>query len=120
MDQANIVAKIVKECLQGPDFSALKEEIANHEFVHMYWEVLKGHRETPTSVGHTKTKKILFINEASVIVQDVKLSVGSSRWITNKVYLADWHKVFAGWLGSEGMKHVMRMCWGDGIEMYRD
>ena len=99
MDQASIVAKIVKECLQGPDFSALKEEIANHEFVHMYWEVLKGHRETPTSVGHTKTKKILFINEASVIVQDVELSVVGSQ--TKSIWQIGTRCLLAGWEARE-------------------
>ena len=117
MDQASIVAKIVKECLQGPDFSALKEELRSHEFVRVYWEVLKGVRETPTKPNYTNTKKILFVNERSVIVQDVEKTCGSSRFVTYKIYFEDWKKVFAKWL-SDDMKPVMRDCWRRGMYMY--
>ena len=97
MDQASIVAKIVKECLQGPDFSALKEELRSHEFVRLYWQVVKGIRETPTAPNYTNTKKILFVNERSVIVQDVEMPCGASRFVTYKILLQDWEKVFASW-----------------------
>ena len=94
MDQANIIASIVKECLQGPDFSKLKKEILTHEFVSVYWEVIKGIR-TEKRKNYTNTKKILFVTDRSVIVQDVELQCGSSRFVTYQIYLKDWEKVFA-------------------------
>ena len=119
MDQANIIASIVKECLQGPDFSKLKKEILTHEFVSVYWEVIKGIRIEKRK-NYTNTKKILFVTDRSVIVQDVELSCGSSRFVTYQIYLKDWEKVFASWISSSGMKSAMRECWERGIYMYQN
>ena len=120
MDQASIVAKIVKVCLQGPDFSALKKELRSHEFVRLYWEVVRGLRETPTDSNRANVKKILFVNERSVIVQDVELSADCTRFETHKILLQDWEKCFESWLTDPDDILGMRFCWNDGIEMYRD
>ena len=97
LDEPTVVAAIVNGYLQGPDFEQLKEEIRAHEFGNFYWEVVKGSRETPTSADHYNCKKILFVNETSLIVQDVELSYDATRFETFKIYLEDWGKCFATW-----------------------
>ena len=124
LDEPAVVAAIVNGYIQGPDFEQLKEEIRAHEFGNFYWEVVKGRRETPTSQEHYNCKKILFVNETSVIVQDVELSYDATRFETFKIYLEDWGKCFATWdlttrsESHEQMKVTCARIWKNGFTQY--
>lgn len=111
MDQASIVAKIVKECLQGPDFSDLKEELRNHEFVNL----IPANRN-PSKF--TKWFKILFVCENSVIVQEVELTYGETRFVTQRIWFSDWAGMFDSWVTTR--RECLKYCWADGYEMYLD
>ena len=112
MDIPSIISKLVKDCLTGPDWEVLKDELRSHEFVRLYWEVLKEVRETPSSENYNSVFKILFVNEASVIVQDVERDFDATKFHTYKVYFQDWHTAFQRWEADE--HGLFQECWEDG------
>jgi hypothetical protein len=87
----SVVAKIVKDYIQVPDYSALREEIGNHTYASLqlpedkipYWFVL------------------LFVTSDCAIVQEVMLHCGCTRFRVKKIQLSDWEAVFKHWIDEE-------------------
>ena len=93
-----VVTCLLKDYVQRPTFEELKAELAQHEFV-----VLKDHfvndAEYSGRYGHvTGWYKIQFVLAECVIVEDVLLTCGRTRFDTHKIMLAHWDRVFGEWI----------------------
>ena len=85
-----VVAKIIKDYVQVPTFEELKEEIQHQEYARMklstdrmitgYWYAM------------------LYVTTEHVVVQDVLLKVGDTRFGTHLVKLSDWNTYFIEWI----------------------
>ena len=86
----SLLAKVLKEYVQEPDWSALKTEIEAHKYANI---------KMPDFLEHWYA--ILHVTGDSVVIQDVLLKVGHTRFEVHVVRLADWHNVFREWIGKE-------------------
>ena len=111
-----VISKTLLEYVQTPDWSVLKEELEAHTYAQMKWKVVRDPSCTETDPRFSNIKRILFVNETSVIVQDVEMSCGHTRFETHKVYFEDWGKCFISW--AEERKQDWDECWVDGCRMY--
>ena len=109
-DIASVVAKYLKEYVQGPDYSKLIAEIREHSYV---YSKLQDIDRSPKGVP----RRILFINQDSVIVQDIEMRFDSTRFDTYKIMFKDWDTTFIKWADEES-KYWQDRCWVDGCRMY--
>ena len=85
----SVVSKIVKDYIQAPDYSALREEIGNHAYAHLQREEDK---------FCPQWYVILFTTSESAIVQEVLLTCGYTRFRVSKIHLSKWAAVFKNWI----------------------
>ena len=107
--ETELVGKIVLNYLV-PDFGKLKADLAAHTYVECRVVNSKG-------VDDCKIRRILFICEESVILQDVEMGWAHTRFATHRVMFNDWGNVFMRWADGE-RKWEWDACWEDGFEMY--
>ena len=113
----SVVAKLLKDYVSMPtNHDALKEEIMQHTYGRFKWKLIKDPACQDEDPKYSNVKRILFVNERSVIVQDVEMSVGSTRFDTYKIMLDDWARVFIAW--AERRTADWDNCWYEGCRMY--
>jgi hypothetical protein len=110
MSVENLVAKIIVEKLQ-PDFTALREEIAKHQFVRM--------KDDLDCTG-SSWNKVLFTTSESAIVQEVELTFNQTRFRTHNVaFGAEWKNKFVNWIDADNECYIIVLdCWERGMAMY--
>ena len=101
-----VIGHIILEYVNGADHRDLKESIDEHTFVKLYWEVLKQDAEAPTSENHFAVYKILFINECSVIVQNISVLEKVHR-----IFYGEWDAVFHSFVAAERDDHFDTIFW---------
>ena len=112
MSVENLVANLIVEKLQ-PDFTALRDEIAKHKFVHMKLNLDEAF-DAPTWA------KVLFTTSESAIVQEVELTFDQTRFVTfNVAFGAEWDKCFVNWIDEDHSRfRDVLDCWERGMGMY--
>ena len=110
MDQMSCIGKIIVETLQ-PDYSVLKTEIEQFEYVSLYFP----------RFNIPRNYKILFATNETVVVQEIEMTWGETRFQTFGVKFEDWENHFRGFvsLGSSDFT-LCDICWRDGFEMYKE
>ena len=108
---ANIVLAYVKPTEEE---RTLREELKKHEYVELNY---------PGShiPGMGFWFKILFVCEESVIVQEVLLTAGETRFQTEKILLPvkDWAARFVCWIDKNHDRwDDVPQCFDEGFEMY--
>ena len=108
MSLQNTVANLIVQKLQ-PDYTSLRTEIESHEFVLM----------TTTSQRPPMWTKVLFTTDYDVIIQEVLLVVGATRFLTHKMPLSGWDTHFGEWIdkGHDRYYDVLD-SWDQGMGMY--
>ncbi len=112
------VGQIVKDLITTPDYSALMEYITeNHknDFVRL--------KQEPTEDGvHVLPTyyKVLFTNSVSIIVEELEMSYGCTRFEIRQIYAGKWNEMFVSWLTPEDDQYewLGRSSWRDGMNMY--
>ena len=114
MDSEALTAKIVLAYVKPTEEErTLREELKTHEFVSLRGLYLPRAQE----VG--SWYKIKFVCEDSVIVEELELNAGETRFLSHKIYLKDWQNHFVYWMDpSHARFEDARLCWEDGVEMY--
>ena len=122
MSVENLVANLIVEKLQ-PDFTALRDEIATHQFVHMKLN-LDMDIDAPTWA------KVLFTTSESAIVQEVELTFDQTRFKTyNIAFGTEWTNKFVNWIDPDPSPDndypspdndypIVLDCWERGMGMY--
>ena len=116
-----VVAKVIKDYITPENFDDLKATLRQHTYGRFKWKLVRDiSRGQAVQKSYdpkfNDVKRILFINEASVILQDVELSFGKTRFDTYKVMLRDWDRVFIAW--AEKRVADWDSCWEEGCRMY--
>lgn len=111
----NVVSNLLLSYINPKDWSPLIEELKKHKFVRLQWKILKNPDTAERDPKFCNTKAILFINTDSVIVQNVQMSVGDTRFKVLKIMFEDWNSVFVNWPNTDGrLERFMK----DGCLMY--
>ena len=114
----SLVAKIIKDYVMG-DFEKLIEEIKFFgPYGRFQCKLVKDINSTETDSKFRSVMKVLFVNQDSVILQDVELSGDCTRFGTYKVLLEDWSKVFQEWEDADACDGWLELCWTAGMRMY--
>ena len=111
-----VISKTVAAYVALPNYDALKDEIRQHTYGRFKWKLVKDPTCTNEDPSFFNTKRILFVNEQSVVIQDVEMSVGVTRFGTYKIMLEDWTRVFIDW--SDERTIDWDYCWNQGCRMY--
>ena len=111
-----MVAKVLKDYVQQPDYSEKRAEIANHEFASLKRRLPR----TSTQIANHDYDgsvwcKILFTTSDAVIVQEVEMTCGNTRFQVYKIEISEWDGTFVEWLDDDW---VVRDCWEKGARMY--
>ena len=110
-----VVSKLVKDYVQQPDYSAIRDEIDAH--TEGFCLIRQRFEEPDGPVG--KLAKVLFTNSETVIVQDLELTCGHTRYNVRQIALPDWQKWLKEWVDEGGFYYdVCVDCWQDGMRMY--
>ena len=120
MSLQSCVAKMLETYVQPPDFSALKQDIGQRTYGLFRWKILKNLNDPETDDRFSSIWRIMFICEQSVIIQQTELSVGESRFLTYRVMLNDWGKVFINWGPDTDRRDDWDRCWHEGMYMYHE
>ena len=96
-----VVTSILKDYVQTPTFEELKADISRYQYVglrdHFVNDVKYSGR-----YGHvTGWYKIKHVLSEAVIVEEVLLKCGKTRFDTHVVKLSEWDKVFGEWIDSD-------------------
>ena len=114
-----VVSKLVKDYMQQPDYSAIRDEIDAHT---EGFCLIRQTLEDPVAgvcrpLG--KLAKVLFTNSETVIVQDLELTCGHTRFNVRQIALPDWQKWLKEWVDEGGFYYdVCVDIWQDGMRMY--
>ena len=111
-----VIAKVLQDYNQSPTFEDLKAELRQHTYGRFKWKLVEDLSCPDEDPKFNNVKRILFVNEASVIIQDVEMIVGSTRFDTHKIMLKDWNRVFIKW--AEERSNDWNYCWNQGARMY--
>jgi hypothetical protein len=111
-----VIAKIVTDYVAPPNYDALKEEIRQHTYGSFQWKLLDDPTCTDEDPKYSNIQRVLFVNEQSVIVQEVEMTFDSTRFNTYKIMLEDWSRVFIAW--AEKRTADWDHCWDQGCRMY--
>ncbi len=112
------IGQIVKDLISTPDHSALMEDInENHknDFVLLKHELAEdGFQELP------QYYKVLFTNSVSIIVEQLEMMAGWTRFRVRQIDAGKWPEMFVSWLTPEDSEYewLGQMSWCDGINMY--
>ena len=112
----SVVAKLLTDYVTPTNYDALKEEIQQHTYGNFQWKLVKDITCQETDPRFSNVKRVIFINEQSVILQDVEMAVYCTRFGTYKVMLKDWEKVFISW--ADTRTDEWDYCWMEGARMY--
>ena len=111
-----VVAKLLKDYVMPLNYDALKTELNQHTYGRFKWKLVRDITCQEDDPKYWNIKRILFVNEQSVIVQDVEMSVGMTRFETHKIMFRDWNRVFIDW--EESRTSAWDNCWNQGCRMY--
>ena len=109
-----VVAKVLKDYVTPPDYSELMRDInENHanDFV-----VLKQDGRHPTTGKRFEPTdyKVLFTTSDTIVVQEVQMSFGRTRFKVRKFHAKEWPDYYEGWVT---WSELTRM-WEDGCRYY--
>ena len=90
-----VVATVLKDYIKVPDYEAVLDEVLQHDYANLK---LPGH-----AIHHWYA--ILHKTSDSVIVQDVLLNAGDTRFATHVVHIADWDGVFMEWIDADHARY---------------
>ena len=97
-----VVSNVLKDYVQCPTHEALKEELGKHEYVMLkHWIINDPLGRNQFGNQHrdaTSWYKIKHICLDCVIVEDVLLVAGKTRFDTHVVALNEWETVFGEWI----------------------
>ena len=113
-----VIAKVVKDYVKPKDWSTLIAELEQHRYGTFKWKLVRDPTCTETDPMFSNIQRILFVNKESVILQSIELSVGKTRFDTNKVMFEDWDKVFLDWQDNTPRTWEWEECWVEGMRMY--
>ena len=109
------LAKEIVELLQ-PDYSEKIAEIEAHE---TKFVVLLLGSATSGETGPTKWYRVLFTASDCVVVQEIELTAGYTRFKIKKIQFSDWDEKFVEWIGTDHDRFCdAASCWNDGMQMY--
>ena len=114
-----VVSKLVKDYVQQPDYSAIRDEIDAH--TEGFCLIRQRLEDPDTQVLRPlgKLAKVLFTNSETVIVQDLELTCGHTRYNVRQIALPDWQKWLKEWVDEGGFYYdVCVDIWQDGMRMY--
>jgi len=83
-----LVAKVLKDYVQVPTYEELKEEIQNQEYAEM--------KLSTDTIPDWYA--MLYVTTEHVVVQDVLLTAGQTRYETHLVKLSEWNTYFVEWI----------------------
>jgi hypothetical protein len=120
-DIATVVGVLVKEFALPPDYSTLMEELATHENDFVRLHTLDSIAPVcPGAIPIPRMFKILFTTDEAIIVQELELTWGNSRFEVRKIDACEWDDYFVEWLTpeDEDYGYLGRSLWVDGMRMY--
>jgi len=97
-----LIAKLVTDLVNPPNYDALREQIASHDYV-----LLKDKQVYRDDCSDTFTSwyKILFTASDCVVVQAVLLDVTHTRFAVYKVPLSKWEGAFDEWIDEDHSRY---------------
>jgi hypothetical protein len=114
----SVLAKVLREYIDPTEFDQLKAEIGQHTYARLKWKLLQNPACQNEDPRFSCLYRTLFLNERSVIVQEVELGGDRTRFGTYKIMLPEWSRVFINW--GEERRATWDWCWNEGMNMYRD
>ena len=112
-DSDAIVGAIIKGYVQQPDYSNIRDEIEEHK-APGFCRVKRD--ENDRCPGWCK---ILFVTSETVIIQEVELTFGQTRFQVRNIPFPEWKGLFVEWIGNLHTRYVdVAGCWIDGMCMY--
>jgi hypothetical protein len=111
-----VISKTVAAYVALPNYDVLKEDILQHTYGRFKWKLLDDPTCTNEDPKYSNIQRVLFVNEQSVIVQEVEKTYDSTRFNTYKIMLEDWSRVFIAW--AERRTADWNDCWDQGFRMY--
>ena len=110
-----VVGTLLKDYVQQPCHDELLDEIKTHKYV-----VLRIPSETDfISDGAGYWFAILHVTSDSVVVQEVEMTAGETRFIVRIVKCVDWNEVFVGWVDEDHERwNDCDYAWQVGMGMY--
>ena len=119
-DVVSCLARKIHE-LNHPDYSSLRAEIEEHEYVSMRLTLGTYDEDTGREFRGPCWVKVLFVLQNCAIVQEVEMSASVYRFKTYKVMFGDeWTNKFHEWIdqGEHPRFHDVNAAWFDGMAMY--
>ena len=113
----SVVAKVLKDYVQRPDYSAIRDEIETYVDGFL---ILKQRLEVPVgTLIPTRWSKILFTTADSVIVEHVEMTRNKTRFTVKKINYEDWGNWFVDYISPENDAFPsVNDCWTEGSRMY--
>ena len=60
-----------------------------------------------------------FTTNDCVVVQEVEMKVGNTRFLVHKVEFSEWHTIFVEWIDEDHDRYLdCAQCWDEGWYMY--
>ena len=114
----SVVSKLLLEYVQQPDYSEIKDQVEEYTADGYGFVELK---QSLSPDACTKLSKILFTTTDSVIVQNLELTVASTRFTVQQILYSDWENWFVKhipFVNTPGLFRLCLDCWTDGFRMY--
>jgi hypothetical protein len=113
IDTERLVSNLLETYVQTPDWSAKRTEIRSHKFVSL--------RRSGTIWYPLCTiwYKVLFTTSDTVVVQQVELTGGETRFQVEGIPLAEWDARVEEWIDEDNVRYEdVRSAWAEGMGMY--
>ena len=104
-----VVGTIIKGYVQVPDYSAIRDEVEAHKDPG-FCRVRGEENNRRSSCWY----KVLFVTSESVIIQDVELDSGKTRFGVRNIALSEWKELLVEWIGKDHYEYE------DAVEMWND
>lgn len=97
-----VISMIINEYLRGPDWSGLITKIKNYKYVNLQYRIVEDpETEFTSKAWYGCYYRILFVNQDSIIVENIELEIGDKRYGIYQIFYNDWDKVFISWVDED-------------------
>ena len=111
-----VISSLLRDYAVQPDYSELREQLEGHEYV--YLRTSGVHPDTGKPFLPTWSK-ILFTTTDTVVVQEVELTWGHTRFQVKGIPLTSWEDEFVEWINEDHHRYSDCVeCWEEGMGMY--
>ena len=116
-----MVGQLIKEFVQEPDHTELREEIALHDFALLKFpdEPARENMYTLWSGDSPSLYKVLFTSRDCAVVETCEMRFDKTRFCVRKIELAEWSEHLVRWVDEGDDRDVCESTWEVGIDMYR-